>query len=153
MSAKRYRQLTNHAVQGAEKLLGELELDVMRVVWESGSMTVRDVLEALAETRPLAYTTVMTIMGRLADKGLLVVDKQGKAYRYRPVYSREEFEAQAVSRVVQSLINDFGGEIAISQFVEQLSAVDPEQLARLAELAQQAQEEQVGAERSERDEG
>lgn len=141
MPAKRYRQLTNRAGQGAEKLLGELELDVMRVVWERESMTVRDVLEALAETRSLAYTTVMTVMSRLAGKGLLVVDKQGKTYHYRPAYSREEFEAQAVGQVVQSLINNFGGEMAISQFVEQLSAADPEHLARLAELAQMAQEE------------
>jgi predicted transcriptional regulator len=152
LSTKRYRQLTNRAGQGAEKLLGELELDVMRVVWESGSTTVRDVLEALAQTRPLAYTTVMTVMSRLADKGLLVVDKQGKTYHYRPAYSREEFEAQAVGQVVQSLINNFGGEMAISQFVEQLSAADPEQLARLAELAQQAQAEQACTEKGERNE-
>ncbi len=153
MPAKHYHQISNRAGQGAEKLLGELELDVMRVVWERGSATVRDVLEVLIEIRPLAYTTVMTVMSRLADKGLLVVDKQGKTYHYRPAYSREEFEAQAAGWVVQSLINNFGGEIAISQFVEQLSAVDPEQLARLAELAQQAQEEQVGTERSKGHEG
>ena len=141
MPLKRYRQLTNRTGQGAEKLLGELELDVMRIVWESGSKTVRDVLEILAETRPLAYTTVMTVMSRLTDKGLLVVDKQGKTYHYRAAYNRKEFEEQAVGQVVQSLITDFGGEIAISQFVEQLSAADPEQLSRLAKLAQQAQEE------------
>ena len=149
MFKKHYRQLTSRAGRGAEKLLGELELDVMRIVWGRGSMTVRDMLEALTETRPLAYTTVMTVMSRLADKGLLMVNKQGKTYHYYPAYSREEFEAQAVSRVVQSLITDFGGEVAISQFVEQLSAADPEQLARLAALAQQAQEERADTERGE----
>lgn len=153
MAGKRYRKLFDHSGTGAEKLLGDLELDVMHIVWEREAVTVREVLEVLAETRPLAYTTVMTVMSRLADKGLLVVNKQGKTYHYRPAYSREEFEAHAVSQVVQSLITDFGGEIAISQFVEQLSAADPEQLARLAELARQAQEEQAGTERSERDEG
>lgn len=149
MSVNAYTRLTDHSGKGAEKLLGELELAVMHVIWKRGTTTVREVLETLVETRPLAYTTVMTVMSRLADKGLLVVDKQGKTYHYRPANSREEFEAQAVSQVVQSLITDFGGEIAISQFVEQLSAADPEQLARLAELAQQAQEEQAGTERSE----
>lgn len=136
-----YTRLTDRSGKGAEKLLGELELAVMHVIWERGIVTVRDVLEALVETRPLAYTTVMTVMSRLADKGLLIVNKQGKTYHYRPAYSREAFEAQAVGQVVQSLITDFGGEIAISQFVEQLLATDPEQLARLAELAEAAQGE------------
>ncbi|HEX6383244.1 MAG TPA: BlaI/MecI/CopY family transcriptional regulator [Anaerolineae bacterium] len=142
MSAKRYTQFTDRSGQGAEKLLGELELEVMRVVWERGIVTVRDVLDALAEIRPLAYTTVMTVMTRLADKGLLAVDKKGKSYRYHAVQTREEFEAQAVGQVVQSLISDFGGEVAISQFIEKLSAVDPDQLARLAEMVRLAQEEQ-----------
>jgi predicted transcriptional regulator len=147
-----YARLTNRSGKGAEKLLGELELAVMDVIWERGIITVREVLEALMETRPLAYTTVMTVMSRLADKGLLVADKQGKTYHYRPAQSRAEFEAQTVGQVVQSLIRDFGGEIAISQFVEQLSAADPEQLARLAALAQLTQEEQAYTERNESDE-
>lgn len=153
MATKRYHKIADRSGTGAEKLLGELELDVMHIVWERETVTVRDVLEVLTETRPLAYTTVMTIMSRLADKGLLIANKQGKTYHYRASQSQDEFEAQAVGQVVQSLITDFGGEIAISQFVEQLSAADPEQLARLAALARQAQEEQAGTERSERDEG
>jgi predicted transcriptional regulator len=128
--------------QGAEKLLGELELHVMEVVWNRQRVTVRDVLEALVATRPLAYTTVMTVMNRLAEKGLLVADKEGKAYHYHPAFTREELEAQAVGRVVQSLLVDFGSELAMSQFVAKLSAVDPDQLARLAEMAQKAQEGQ-----------
>jgi predicted transcriptional regulator len=141
MSANVYARLTSRSGVGVEKLLGELELDVMRVAWEHGAVTVRDVLETLVQTRPLAYTTVMTIMSRLADKGLLITDRHGKTYRYRPAQSREEFEAQIVGQVVQSLISDFGGEMAISQFVAQLSAANLEQLARLAELAQLAQDE------------
>lgn len=152
MAGKRYHKLVDRPGTGTEKLLGELELEVMHIVWEREIVTVRDVLETLTQTRPLAYTTVMTVMSRLADKGLLVADKRGKTYYYRASQSEDEFEAQAVGAVVQSLITDFGGEIAISQFVEQLSAADPEQLARLAELAQQAQEEQADTERSERDE-
>ena len=152
MATKRYQKLANRSGKGAEKFLGELELDVMHVAWERGTVTVRHVLEKLTETRPLAYTTVMTVMSRLANKGLLITNRQGKTYYYRAAQSQDEFEAQAVGQVVQSLITDFGGDLAISQFVEQLSAADPEQLARLAELAQQAQEEQACTERSERNE-
>jgi predicted transcriptional regulator len=141
MVGNRYRRIAHRSGTGVAKLLGELELAVMEVIWARQSVTVRDVLEVLREERELAYTTVMTVMSRLAEKGLLLVNKEGRAYRYQAAQSREEMEVQAVGRVVQSLLADFDGDIAVNQFVEQLSTIDPEQLARLAELAQQAQEE------------
>lgn len=131
-------------VKGAEKLLGPLELAVMRVAWGRPSVTVRDVLGVLRKKRSLAYTTVMTVMGRLAQKGLLVAEKEGKTYRYRPAFSREEFEARAAGEVVQALLADFGGDVVLSQFVRGLAEADPAQLARLAELARQAQENRDG---------
>ena len=127
--------------KGVEKLLGELELAIMRVAWSRKIVIVRDVLDVLKKKRRLAYTTVMTVMGRLADKGLLSAEKEGRTYRYRAVYTQEEFESQTAGRVVQSLIDDFGGETAINQFVKQLAESDPERLARLAELARLAQAE------------
>ncbi len=145
MADKNYTQFANRAGRGVEKLLGELELEVMRVVWARPAVTVRDVLDALSKTRSLAYTTVMTIMSRLVDKGLLAIEKQGKTYLYRAAQTAEEFKVRAVGRVVQALIADFGGEIAISQFVEHLSAVDPDQLQQLAEMVKLAQEEENGA--------
>ncbi|MGQ0601884.1 MAG: BlaI/MecI/CopY family transcriptional regulator [Anaerolineales bacterium] len=134
-----YSKLTRRTGKGAKKLLGELELEIMRVAWRRESVTVRDVLAALEKKRSLAYTTVMTLMGRLEQKGLLVSEKDGKSYRYRAAHTREEFEAQAAGQVVRSLIHDFGGEIALAQFIQQLSEVDPTQLARLEALARAAQ--------------
>ena len=133
---------TNHSAKIAERLLGDLELAIMRVAWTRESVSVRDVWEVLRKQRPLAYTTVMTVMGRLAQKGLLAVERTGKTYRYRAAQTSEEFEAQAARKVVQSLIEDFGDELAIRQFVQQLSEASPAQLAQLAELARQAQEEE-----------
>lgn len=141
MPPKLYSKLTQRAGKGAEKLLGELELAIMRVAWGRESITVREVLAVLNKKRALAYTTVMTVMGRLAEKGLLTAEKRGKAHTYRAALTRKAFEAQSAGQVVQSLLDDFGGEIALSQFVKQLSETDPAQLARLAELARQAQEE------------
>ena len=141
MPANLYSKITRRPGKGAEKLLGELELAIMRVAWSRASVTVREVLDALRKKRPLAYTTVMTVMSRLAEKGLLIAEKRGKTHHYRATGTREEFEALAAGQVVQSLIGDFGGEIAISQFVKQLSEADPDQLARLAEMARRAQDE------------
>ncbi len=76
--------------------LGELERAVMDVLWSTDStdgLTVRDVGERLAD-RGLAYTTVMTVLDRLAGKGMVVRHRDGRAWRYRPAASREAYIAQ-----------------------------------------------------------
>jgi predicted transcriptional regulator len=127
--------------KGLEKFLGELQLDVMEAVWESQPVSVSDVLNTLNEqNRNLAYTTVMTIMSRLAEKGWLVSEKRGRAFSYRAVHSREEAEAAAVGEVVRALLEDFG-EVAIAQFVKELDEIDPNQLSHLAELAREVEQD------------
>jgi predicted transcriptional regulator len=140
MPTNLYTRMTRRPGKGAEKLLGELELEIMRIVWRQEWVTVREVLASLSKKRSLAYTTVMTLMSRLAQKGLLIAEKEGKTYRYCAAQTQEEFETQAAGQVVRSLISDFG-DIALTQFVKQLSETDPAQLARLAEIAREAQEE------------
>ena len=71
----------------------------MKVVWRSGSATVRDVYEALREQRRIAYTTVMTTMNVLADKGYLRRTLEGRAYRYRPAHPEDA--------VVKSMVQEF----------------------------------------------
>ncbi len=139
MPAKPYAKIFQRPGPGIEKLLGELELAIMHVAWRRETMTVREMLGALKRERPLAYTTVMTVMARLAKKGLLVAEKRGKTYVYRAAQTRAELERQFAGNVVHSLIGDFGGEVALSQFVKELSETHPDQLARLAELARLAQ--------------
>ncbi len=97
--------------------LGPLESDVMNAVWDQGETTVRAVHKALNHRRRIAYTTVMTTMGRLATKGLLTRDTSGVAHRYRPTISREEYASSTVHSVVDWLVNSFP-EPAISYFVD-----------------------------------
>lgn len=138
MSAKHNSQSTPKP--GLDKLLGELELAIMRIAWGRKSVTVREVHTQLTKKRSLAYTTVMTVMSRLAEKGLLVAEKNARSYKYQAALTQSEFGAHKARQVARSLIEDFGGEVALSQFVKELSATSPEQLARLAELARLAQE-------------
>lgn len=93
--------------QELEGLLGPLETDVMETAWRLGDATVRDVHAELAETREIAYTTVMTTMSRLASKGLLERDTSGLAHRYRPALSREEYAHSTVSSVIDWLVERF----------------------------------------------
>jgi len=86
--------------------LAPLELDCMNTLWPIGEGTVREIRDRLAPRRARAYTTIMTIMDRLARKGVVERRKMGRAYIYRPRLSAEEARAQAVAQVVEGF---FGG--------------------------------------------
>jgi predicted transcriptional regulator len=86
--------------------LAPLELDCMNTLWPVGEATVREIRDLLASRRARAYTTIMTIMDRLARKGVVERRKAGRAYIYRPKLSAEEARAQALAQVVE---NFFGG--------------------------------------------
>ena len=75
------------------------ELAIMKVVWRTNEATVRDVYEALRETRPVAYTTVMTMMRILQEKGYLIKATQDRAHVYRPANPRQQ--------VIGGMVRDF----------------------------------------------
>ena len=86
-----------------ERKLTNAELEIMHVVWEIDGGTVRQVHEILNQQRPLAYTTVMTMMNILEEKGHLTRSKQGRAYRYEPVRPK--------SQVISGMVDDFVGRV------------------------------------------
>ena len=76
------------------RMLGELEARVMRRIWDrDGPVTVRDITDDLRRDRPIAYTTVMTVMDNLRKKGWLRRTDQGRAYRYEPTVTGDEYSA------------------------------------------------------------
>jgi len=85
--------------------LAPLELDCMNTLWPIGEGTVRDIRDRLAERRPRAYTTIMTIMDRLARKGIVERRKSGRAYIYRPHLTAEEARAQALGQVIENFFS------------------------------------------------
>jgi predicted transcriptional regulator len=105
---------------------GELEAVIMQGIWaHDGPVTVRDIFDELVAERPIAYTTVMSTMDNLHRKGWLTREREGKAYRYTAVASREEYSA----RLMGEALADAGDtEVVLSHFVE---AMDGEQSAAL----------------------
>jgi len=82
---------------------GELEAAVMQVVWNHGEpVTVRAIAEQLQETRPLAYTTVSTIVERLRAKGALSRVRVGRSFQYAAVQSAEAYTAQLLGEALRS---------------------------------------------------
>lgn len=114
--------------------LGDLEAAIMDIVWQRpDEITVREVWETLKPYRPLAYTTVMTVMSRLVPKGILQVQRKGKADYYRATGTKEELTAQLAQRAVQDVIAHFG-DVAIAQFMNEIQTADPQRLKALSEL-------------------
>jgi predicted transcriptional regulator len=120
----------------AVALLGPLEGRIMRAVWTAAvpaPFVVRDVQALMPE---LAYTTVMTTLNRLVDKGLLSSEQVTgqRAHRYRPTGTPAQFLAQASRRQADQLVDRYG-EAALAAFATRLDALTPEQRQRLRELA------------------
>ena len=87
---------------------GDRELDVMGVLWETGSATVAEVRDRLPVD--LAYTTVLTILRNLEAKGFVRHEGEGKAHRYFPLVARQTAGRSAVARLIEKL---FGGDPAL----------------------------------------
>lgn len=116
-------------------LLGPLEGRIMRIVWTervSAPFVVRDVQALMPE---LAYTTVMTTLNRLAEKGLLAVQavRGQRAHTYSAALDPESFVARVGRVQVDQVVEQFGV-AAMAAFAERLSQLSPEQLRRLEEL-------------------
>lgn len=73
------------------------ELEVLQLLWESGPMTVREVMDELNRHRPRAYTSVMSLLNVMFDKGLLEREPCGRAYRYQVATSKEETLGNLIS--------------------------------------------------------
>lgn len=109
--------------------LAPLELACMNALWPLGEASVRDIRLRMAATSPRAYTTIMTIMDRLARKGVVERRRAGRAWLYRPNLSVEEARAHAVAQVVEGF---FGGSAAA--LAAQLNVSTPSVPAGLREM-------------------
>jgi predicted transcriptional regulator len=136
MPAKRLGLTFYPAGRGLRKILGELELAVMESVWQRGQATVRDVHEDLAD-RGLAYTTVMTVMTRLAQKGLLEKQRDGAAFVYQAPLSADELLRSSVRDVLAGLLTDFA-QPTMSEFVETLKTDGADRIDELKKLVDDA---------------
>lgn len=117
------------AESGGGSALGPLEAEVMAVLWQAdGPVSVREVAERLNARRAaaLAYTTVMTVLSRLAGKGILIREQQGRGFVYTPAV------ADTAEIAVRGVLAEFG-DAALARFVERVE-LDPRLRARLRKL-------------------
>jgi predicted transcriptional regulator len=122
--------------KGLRKVFGDLEAEIMEAIWALGRATVADVHKVLEAQREIAYTTVKTVMGRLADKGYLKRTSAERAHVYTPTKSRDEFLREVGDAVLAGLFSEFGQPIA-AHLLESISQWDPASLDRLQALIEE----------------
>jgi BlaI family transcriptional regulator, penicillinase repressor len=120
----------------------ERELDVMGVLWERESATVAEVRAALAD--PLAYTTVLTILRILEEKGYVSHEEEGRAHRYFPLVARAEAGQSALGRLVRKVFQG-SPEMLLTQLVADRGLTDGELQRMRALLDRRLEEEEGGA--------
>lgn len=91
------RKTRNHQLD-----VPQLELDCLRTLWALGQGTVQEIRTRLLPERPLAYTTVMTVMDHLTRKGIAGREKRGRAFVYRPLVSEQVVRERAIDRLTQN---------------------------------------------------
>ena len=141
-------------MQKARNILGDLERAVIEHLWAaqhtSAGVTVREVHDAVGLDRGLAYTTLMTVLDRMAKKGLVLRQRDGRAWRYTAASSREALTAETMHHTLGELA---GGERrgALLHFLGSSSPEEVDELrAALAELELRQQPAEVSSGRTSR---
>jgi predicted transcriptional regulator len=116
--------------------IGSLEADILAIIWEKDRATVRDVYEALRQQRPIAYTTVMTVMNNLVKKNLLAQDKTNIAYVYTPAIPGDEVAQTILDSVVQRLLRGQPN-LAVSYLLGLKKVLTSEQTEELKKYAEE----------------
>lgn len=130
------------SANGLAKVLGDLEARVMRVVWALGRpASARAVHERVGDEHTVAIHTVITVLNKLVEKGLLRREKREDLLHYEPTLTEDEFRTKASRQVVEGILS-FGADAVTASFVDVLAERDPEQFAELARLIEKRMKEQ-----------
>lgn len=113
--------------------LGELEKQIMDILWEHKEYSARDVLIKLEKDKRLAYTTVATILRRLYEKGLVRRTEDKLGYAYSPKLSKESYSRNMAQAFLKKFINSFG-DTAIASFAESIDKLPEKKRKHFLEL-------------------
>ena len=117
--------------------LTELQLAILRILWERGEATVQDIWEALHPERGLAQTTIATMLSRLERRGVVTRRAQARQYHYKAAVTEEEVQHSMVGELTERL---FDGDVtALMQHLLSGSDVSPGDLAKIREMIERAE--------------
>jgi BlaI family transcriptional regulator, penicillinase repressor len=122
-------------------ILTRQELQIMKVIWDRGAATVKDVCDAMSQQKATAYTTILTLMGILEEKGVLVHSRSGRAYVYKPLLTRQQATRNQVHDVLTRFFDGSPEKLIASVLENEIR--EPEQLGSVRDLLDAKNENRV----------
>lgn len=116
---------------GLNRFFGPLEAKIMDILWNHDiEMTIKDVQRVLNKEKETNFNTVMTVMNRLVEKGILQKRAEGRSSLFKPVQKREEFLNEQSKEMTHELMDEFG-DVVVSHMLDALEDVDEDLVAKL----------------------
>lgn len=126
--------------KGLNRFFGPLEAKIMTVLWDGEEMTIKDVQQALEREKAVNFNTVMTVMNRLVEKGVLQKRAEGRTSLYRPILSKEEFFDTQSKELTHELIDEFGS-LVVTHMLDALEDVDQGLIEKLEQKIKELKKE------------
>ncbi|KQL37042.1 BlaI/MecI/CopY family transcriptional regulator [Psychrobacillus sp. FJAT-21963] len=120
----------NKNESGLNRFFGPLEAKIMDILWNDVEMTIKDVQQVLDREKGTNFNTVMTVMNRLVEKGILQKRAEGRSSLYKPVLSRDQFLHTQSKEMTNELMDEFGT-VVVSHMLDALEDVDDDLVAKL----------------------
>ena len=122
--------------------LGDTELELLQHMWDLRQASVADVHARVLEDRDVAYTTVMNVMKKLADKGYLEYERQGVAYVYRLARTPQQVRASILAEIVDKAFS--GSPVSLVQTLVKRGELSAEERSEIVELIENLRDQDVG---------
>lgn len=124
-----------YSEKGMNRFFGPLEAKIMDILWLHAELSIKDVQKKLEQDKDLNFNTVMTVMNRLLDKGVLTKRIDGRTSLYRPIHSREEFLDIQSREITHELMEDFGP-LVVHHMMDALDEADGDLIRMLEQKIQ-----------------
>lgn len=125
---------------GLNRFFGPLEAKIMDILWNDVEMSIKDVQRVLEKEKVTNFNTVMTVMNRLVDKGILEKRAEGRSSLFKPVQSRVEFLSEQSKEMTTELMGEFGN-VVVSHMLDALEDVDDDLVAKLEQKIKELKKE------------
>ncbi|MCA0170416.1 BlaI/MecI/CopY family transcriptional regulator [Bacillus sp. RAR_GA_16] len=124
---------------GLNRFFGSLEAKILDILWHGPEMSIKDVKKKLDEEKSTNFNTVMTVMNRLVDKGVLEKRVEKRTSMFKPLFSKEEFLQTQSKELTQDLMDEFGP-LAVNHMLDALEEADPVLIEKLEQKIKQLKE-------------
>ena len=127
---------------GLNRFFGPLEANIMEYLWDKDEQSIKAVQQSLELAKPINFNTVMTVMNRLVEKGILEKRSEGRLSLFRPVQSKAEFLEEQSKKLTENLLDEFGGAV-ISHMLDAMKDADQGLIEKLEKKIQSLKKDKL----------